>query len=141
MWSRSRCRLSPAARYDILAFSGTRATGQRTPARSTPQGAGGPLHRLAYRTMTAGREGGAVGSAARRGPGFTLGEPGPFPGSLPPNPACTFQCTGLSRDLCRVRDGAALAENAQYHFGFLHFAYLMVPIRSSPVPLHPVVRY
>ena len=34
-----------------------------------------------------------------------LDEPGPFPGSLPPNPACTFQCTGLSRDLCRVRDG------------------------------------
>ena len=34
-----------------------------------------------------------------------LREPGPFPGSLPPNPACTFQCTGLSRDLCRVRDG------------------------------------
>jgi hypothetical protein len=23
--------------------------------------------------------------------------------SLPPNPACTFQCTGLSSDLCRVR--------------------------------------
>ena len=34
-----------------------------------------------------------------------LHEPGPFPGSLPPNPACTFRCTGLSSDLCRVRDG------------------------------------
>src|ERR1039457_3514868 len=45
-----------------------------------------------------------VGWAARRGPVFTLGEPGPFPGSLPPNPACAFQRTGLSRDLCRVRD-------------------------------------
>src|ERR1039457_6250793 len=51
MWSRSRCRLSPAVRYDTLAFSGTRATGQRTPARSTPQGAGGPLRRRVYRTM------------------------------------------------------------------------------------------
>src|SRR5487761_1084916 len=26
--------------------------------------------------------------------------------SLPPNPACGFHRTGLSRDLCRVRDGA-----------------------------------
>jgi hypothetical protein len=34
-----------------------------------------------------------------------LHELGPFPCSLPPNPACTFQCTGLSSDLCRVRDG------------------------------------
>src|SRR5580693_2576836 len=37
-----------------------------------------------------------------------LHEPGPFPGSLPPNPACTFQCTGLSGDLCRVRDGVRM---------------------------------
>ena len=29
---------------------------------------------------------------------------GPFLCSLPPNPACTFQRTGLSSDLCRVRD-------------------------------------
>ena len=29
---------------------------------------------------------------------------GPFPGSLPPNPACAFQRTGLSSDLCRSRD-------------------------------------
>src|SRR6266849_3702174 len=42
----------------------------------------------------------SVGWAARRGPG----EPGPFPGSLPPNPACGFHRTGLSSDLCRVRD-------------------------------------
>ena len=41
-----------------------------------------------------------VGWAAQRGPGT-----GPFPGSLPPNSACTFQCTELSGDLCRVRDG------------------------------------
>jgi hypothetical protein len=41
----------------------------------------------------------------------------------------------------RLSFPAALAENAQYHFGCLHCAYLMVPIRSSPVPLHPVVRY
>ena len=70
-----------------------------------------------------------------------LRELGPFPGSLPPNPACGFHRTGLSRDLCRVRDvPAALAENAKYHFGFLHCASLMVLNRSSPVPLHPVVR-
>jgi hypothetical protein len=36
---------------------------------------------------------------------FLLREPGPFPGGLPPNPACGFHRTGLSRDLCRVRDG------------------------------------
>jgi hypothetical protein len=36
---------------------------------------------------------------------------------------------------------AALAENAKHHCGFLHCAYLMVSSRSSPVPLHPVVRY
>src|SRR5260370_20037891 len=46
-----------------------------------------------------------VGWAAQRGPVFMLDEPGPFPGSLPPNSACTFQCTELSRDLCRVRGG------------------------------------
>ena len=33
---------------------------------------------------------------------------GPFPRSLPPNPACTFRCTGLSSDLCRVRDGVGV---------------------------------
>jgi hypothetical protein len=36
---------------------------------------------------------------------------------------------------------AALAENAQYHCGFLHYASLMVPSRSSPVPLRPVDRH
>jgi len=46
-----------------------------------------------------------VGWAAWRGPVFMLREPGPFPGGLPPNPACGFHRTGLSRDLCRVRDG------------------------------------
>jgi len=33
-----------------------------------------------------------------------LGELGPFPGSLPPNPAGGFHRTGLSGDLRRVRD-------------------------------------
>jgi Putative transposase, YhgA-like len=33
---------------------------------------------------------------------------GPFPDGLPPNPACTFQCTGLSSDLYRVRDGVCV---------------------------------
>src|ERR1700757_2827904 len=47
-----------------------------------------------------------VGWAARRGPVFMLDEPGPFPGSLPPNRTCTFSCIRLSSDLCRVRDGA-----------------------------------
>ena len=60
--------------------------------------------------MTAGREDGAVGSTARRGPGFTLGESGPFPGSLPPNPACAVKRTRLSSDLCRVRDGFRVDE-------------------------------
>jgi hypothetical protein len=36
---------------------------------------------------------------------------------------------------------AALTENAQYHFGFLHCASLMVLDRSSPVPLRPVDRH
>ena len=48
---------------------------------------------------------GRVGWAARRGPVSALRGYGPFPCSLPPNPACTFQRTGLSSDLCRVRDG------------------------------------
>jgi hypothetical protein len=30
---------------------------------------------------------------------------GPFPRSLPSEPAGTFRCTGLSSGLCRVRDG------------------------------------
>src|ERR1700756_861981 len=54
-----------------------------------------------------------------------------------------FRCAGLSSDLCRVRDGviaAALAENAQYHCGFLHFACLLAWCYSSPVPLRPVDR-
>ena len=42
--------------------------------------------------------------------------------------------------LARQALPAALAENAQYHFGFLHYASLMVINRSSPVPLRPVVR-
>jgi hypothetical protein len=41
----------------------------------------------------------------------------------------------------RLTFPAALAENSWYHFGCLHCAYLMVPSRSSPVPLRPVVRY
>jgi hypothetical protein len=36
---------------------------------------------------------------------------------------------------------ATLAENVQYHYGFLHYAFLMVLNRSSPVPLRPVDRH
>ena len=35
----------------------------------------------------------------------------------------------------------AFVDDLHQGFGCLHYAYLMVPIRSSPVPLHPVVRY
>src|ERR1039457_2012208 len=65
MWCRSRCCLSPVARYDTRAFSGTRATGQRTAARNTPQEAGGPLRRPAYLTLTASR--GALASRSFSG--------------------------------------------------------------------------
>src|SRR5436190_19689143 len=34
-----------------------------------------------------------------------MDEPGPFRGSLPPNPACDFHRTGLSDNLSRLRDG------------------------------------
>jgi hypothetical protein len=53
-------------------------------------------------------DGSAVtGWAARRGPGFKNPELGPFPRSLPPNPAGTFQCTGLSRDRAAFATGLA----------------------------------
>jgi hypothetical protein len=55
-----------------------------------------------------------------------------------------FPGTGLSSDLRRVCDQvlpAALAENVKYHYGFLHYASLMVASRSSPVPLRPVDRH
>ena len=51
---------------------------------------------------------------------------GPFPRSLPPNPAGIFRCTGLSSGLCRVRDGvrvdvvmavSADGEGLAPHFG------------------------
>ena len=60
------CSSGPGVMYlpqrgrDTLVLSGTRATGQRTLVRSTPQEAGAPLRRRVYRTMTAGR--GAVTS-------------------------------------------------------------------------------
>jgi putative transposase len=41
---------------------------------------------------------------------------GPFPRSLPPNPAGIFRCTGLSGE-----------EDIKYRFGVLHSAYLTVP--------------
>src|SRR5690349_731211 len=44
-----------------------------------------------------------TGWAARRGPVSVCADSGLFPRSLPPNPAGTFGCTGLSGDLCRVR--------------------------------------
>ena len=50
---------------------------------------------------------GVTGWAARRGPGFKNPEPGPFPRSLPPNPAGTFQCTGLSSDCAAFATGLA----------------------------------
>ena len=40
--------LSSAVRYGTLVLAGTRVNYQRTAARNTPQGAGGPLRRLAY---------------------------------------------------------------------------------------------
>ena len=46
-----------------------------------------------------------VGAGCTARSAFTLHELGPFPCSLPPNPACAFQRTGLSSDLCRVHDG------------------------------------
>ena len=48
-----------------------------------------------------------TGWAARRGPGFTNLEPGPFPRSLPPNPAGAFQRTGLSSDYAACVTGFA----------------------------------
>jgi hypothetical protein len=48
-----------------------------------------------------------TGWAARRGPGFTNREPGPFPRSLPPNPAGAFQRTGLSSDYAACVTGFA----------------------------------
>ena len=47
---------------------------------------------------------------------------GPFPRSLPPNPAGTFRCTGLSGDYA-----VALTEDIKYRFGVLHSAYLVAP--------------
>src|ERR1035441_3209840 len=90
-------RTMPAARYDILAFSGTRATGQRTPARSTPQESGGPLRRLAYRTMTAGREGGA----SRCFSGYRRGGPGRTGTVRSASAGCVFVTVG---DLRRYLD-------------------------------------
>src|SRR5579864_1456156 len=52
MLPRSRYRVSPAARYDTLALSGTRATGRKTPVRSVPPTGDGPIRRQVYRTMT-----------------------------------------------------------------------------------------
>src|SRR5271166_1204245 len=64
-----------------------------------------PLISARYAGDTAVRLMAHVGWAARRGPVFMLDEPGPFPGSLPPNRTCTFSCIRLSSDLCRVRGG------------------------------------
>src|SRR5260221_10762824 len=52
---------------------------------------------------------------------------GPFPRSLPPNPAGTFQCTGLSSDLCRVRDGVCVD---------VVMAYCADDERLAPHPRH-----
>ena len=57
-----------------------------------------------------------------------------FPRSSPPNHEGTFQCTWLSSDLRRV----GFTEDTEYHFGALHFAYLLVFFVRSLVPLRPV---
>src|ERR1017187_2796601 len=80
----------------------------------------GPLCPAGGVTALPGRSLLLVGWAARRGPVFMLDEPGPFPGSLPPNRTCPLSGhPALRRFMPR-------AENAQYHFGFLHCASLMV---------------
>src|SRR4029450_10937806 len=73
-----------------------------------------------------------VGWAAWRGPVLISHEFGPFPGSLPPNPACP-----LSRHRAFQR-----LENAQRHFGWLHCASLMVIepfIACAPSPCGPAL--
>jgi hypothetical protein len=97
----------------------------------------GPLRPVSGSPGLLGRSRLLVGWAARRGPS----EPGPFSGSLPPNPACPLSRHRALQRLRRVRDRAALAENVKYHYGFLHYASLMVASRSSPVPLRPVDRH
>ena len=73
---------------------------------------------------------------------------GPFLCSLPPNPACTFQRTGLSSDLCRVRDRVCVDPviscrargERQVPLRLLHCASLMVPssfIACAPSPCGP----
>ena len=49
----------------------------------------------------------STGWAARRGPECTDRELGPFPRSLPPNPAGTFQRTRLSSDYAAFATGVA----------------------------------
>ena len=73
---------------------------------------------------------------------------GPFLCSLPPNPACTFQRTGLSSDLCRARDRVCVDPviscrargERQVPLRLLHCASLMVPssfIACAPSPCGP----
>ena len=72
----------------------------------------------------------------------------PFLCSLPPNPACTFQRTGLSSDLCRARDRVCVDPviscrargERQVPLRLLHCASLMVPssfIACAPSPCGP----
>jgi hypothetical protein len=105
------------------------------------------VHRLCPFTLWSGSPGLQIGRtlphvgwAAQRGPvspvwmrAFSVqppSEPGVPAFQAPGSPAIYAACAT-----------AACAENAQYHFGFLHCASLMVLDRSSPVPLHPVVRF
>jgi hypothetical protein len=63
----------------------------------------GPLRPAGGVTALLGRSLLLVGWAARRGPG----EPGPFPGSLPPNPVCTVSMRrALQRFMPRARPGS-----------------------------------
>jgi hypothetical protein len=64
------------------------------------------LTAIILKRATAGAREILVGLAVQRGPAPYRRRP--FPDGLPPNPACTFQCTGLSSDLYRVRDGVCV---------------------------------
>jgi hypothetical protein len=72
-----------------------------------------------------------VGWAAQRGPAFISRELGPFPGSLPPNPACPLSGHRAFQRFMRTPSTTS-AVCIPLTSWFLY--------RSSPVPLRPVVR-
>jgi hypothetical protein len=79
----------------------------------------------------AGRRWRWVGWAAQRGPAFISRELGPFPGSLPPNPACPLSGHRAFQRFMRTPSTTS-AVCIPLTSWFLY--------RSSPVPLRPVVR-